>query len=93
MESSLPRTHWREHGRNRRWLTYPSGHEEKADIKQVKVGYANLEEQLLKYPIAQMKEGFNDVNGERIYFIPTPSAGLWATKDRLYNRQTGFGAG
>jgi hypothetical protein len=74
-------------------ITYAPGHLEKADIEQVKFGYANLEEQLLKYPIAQMKEGFNDVNGERIYFIPTPSAGLWATKDRLYNRQTGFGAG
>ena len=62
-------------------------------IEQVKFGYANLEETLLKYPINQLKEGFNDVNGERIYFIPTPSAGLWATKDRLFNRKTGFGAG
>jgi nickel-dependent lactate racemase len=74
-------------------ITYAPGHLEKADIEQVKFGYANLEEMLLKYPIGQLKEGFNDVNGERIYFIPTPSAGLWATKDRLFNRKTGFGAG
>ena len=74
-------------------ITYAPGHLERADIEQVKFGYANLEETLLKYPIGQLKEGFNDVNGERIYFIPTPSAGLWATKDRLFNRQTGFGAG
>ncbi|WP_425617556.1 lactate racemase domain-containing protein [Anatilimnocola sp. NA78] len=74
-------------------ITYAPGHLERSDIEQVKFGYANLDEQLAKYPIGQLKEGFNEVNGEKIYFIPTPSAGLWATKDRLFNRQTGFGAG
>jgi len=46
-----------------------------------------------RYPINQLHEGFNEVSGERIFFIPTPSAGLWATRDKLYNRQSGFGAG
>ena len=62
-----------------------------ADAGAVKAQMAELSG-ILK-SIGQLKEGFNDVNGERIYFIPTPSAGLWATKDRLFNRKTGFGAG
>ena len=36
-------------------------------------------------------EGFNDIDGERIYFIPTPSAGLWATRNKLLGRSSGFG--
>jgi len=31
-------------------------------------------------------------DGERFYFIPTPSAGLWATREKLYGRRSGFGA-
>ena len=44
-----------------------------------------------KYPPSELREGFNDINGETIYFIPTPSAGLWATREKLFNRSTGFG--
>ncbi len=37
-------------------------------------------------------EGWNTTaDGERFYFIPTPSAGLWATREKLYGRTTGFG--
>ena len=29
-------------------------------------------------------------DGERVFFIPTPSAGLWATRAKLFGRATGF---
>jgi nickel-dependent lactate racemase len=74
-------------------ITYAPGHLTRADIEQVNFQYADLAETLRRYPIAQLREGFNDVGGERIYFIPTPSAGLWATREKLYGRKTGFGAG
>jgi nickel-dependent lactate racemase len=74
-------------------ITYAPGHLGRADIEQVKFQYADLGETLRRYPIDRLREGFNDVAGERIYFIPTPSAGLWATRDKLYSRQSGFGAG
>jgi hypothetical protein len=49
---------------------------------------------LNRYPIDRLRQGFNTLDsGERIYFIPTPSAGLWATKGKLYARPTGFGEG
>lgn len=71
-------------------ITYAPGHLTKADVEQVNFQYADLQETLKKYPPSQLKEGFNDVNGERIFFIPTPSAGLWATKEKLYGRKGGF---
>jgi hypothetical protein len=72
-------------------ITYAPGHLTKADIEQVGFEYADLAETLRRYPPDKLKEGFNDVAGERIFFIPTPSAGLWATREKLFNRQTGFG--
>lgn len=74
-------------------ITYAPGHLTRADIQQVKFEYADLAETLRRYPINRLKEGFNDVAGEQIYFIPTPSAGLWATHDKLFSRESGFGAG
>jgi hypothetical protein len=72
-------------------ITYAPGHLTKAEIEQVNFQYADLKETLARYPIDKLHEGFNDVDGERIFFIPTPSAGLWSTKSRLYDRKTGFG--
>lgn len=71
-------------------ITYAPGHLTKADVEQVNFQYADLQETLKKYPPSQLKEGFNDVNSERIFFIPTPSAGLWATKEKLFGRKGGF---
>jgi nickel-dependent lactate racemase len=73
-------------------ITYAPGHLTKAEVEQVNFGYADINETLKKYPVDKLKEGFNDINGERIFFIPTPSAGLWATRAKLYGRKGGFGA-
>jgi len=73
-------------------ITYAPGHLTAAEIRQVHFEYADLAETLRKYPPDQLKEGFNDINGERVFFIPTPSAGLWATRAKLFGRSTGFGA-
>lgn len=73
-------------------ITYAPGHLAAADIDQVKFGYAELTATLKRYPLDQLREGFNEIAGERIFFIPTPSAGLWATREKLFNRKSGFGA-
>jgi nickel-dependent lactate racemase len=72
-------------------ITYAPGHLTQAEVEQVNFGYADMQETLRKYPIDSLREGFNDVGGERIFFIPTPSAGLWATRAKLYGRKGGFG--
>ena len=72
-------------------ITYAPGHMTREEIEGVNFQYADLDETLAKYPPDRLKEGFNELpDGERVFFIPTPSAGLWATREKLYNRPTGF---
>jgi nickel-dependent lactate racemase len=73
-------------------ITYAPGHLTREEIEQVNFSYADINEVLEKYPVDSLREGLNDVAGERIFFIPTPSAGLWATREKLYGRKGGFGS-
>lgn len=72
-------------------ITYAPGHLTRQELEGVNFQYADLSETLARYPIDRLREGMNDVGGERIYFIPTPSAGLWATREKLHGRPSGFG--
>jgi nickel-dependent lactate racemase len=72
-------------------ITYAPGHLSREEVESVGFGYANLDATLAAYPPERLKEGWNDLpGGERIFFIPTPSAGLWAWREKLYNRPAGF---
>jgi nickel-dependent lactate racemase len=72
-------------------ITYAPGHLSRGEIEGVNFRYADLGEILAKYPPDRLKEGFNDLpNGQRIFFIPTPSAGLWSTREKLFSRPAGF---
>jgi nickel-dependent lactate racemase len=74
-------------------ITYAPRELSKAEIEGVHFRHADLNETLANYPPEKLKEGFNTMpDGERIYFIPTPSAGLWATRAKLFGRSTGFNA-
>jgi nickel-dependent lactate racemase len=65
-------------------IRYAPGHLTRADIEQVKFAYADYNETLKRYPIDRLKEGWNTMpDGEEIFYISTPSAGLWSTKQRL----------
>jgi nickel-dependent lactate racemase len=73
-------------------VTYAPGHMSQEEIEGVNFRYADLGETLAKYPPDRLKEGFNNLpDGERVFFIPTPSAGLWATREKLFSRPAGFG--
>lgn len=72
-------------------VQYAPGYLSRQQIEQAHFQYADLRETLARYPVDQLREGFNVINGESIYFIPTPSAGLWATRAKLYGRKSGFG--
>jgi hypothetical protein len=72
-------------------ITYAPGHLSKAEIEGVNFKYADINETIARYRPSECRQGWNTTaDGERYYFIPTPSAGLWATKEKLYNRATGF---
>jgi nickel-dependent lactate racemase len=72
-------------------ITYAPGHMNKAEIEGVNFGYADIGEATDRYQPANRKQGWNTTaDGERFYFIPTPSAGLWATREKLFSRPSGF---
>jgi nickel-dependent lactate racemase len=65
-------------------ITYAPGHLTKAEVEGVNFNYADYEETIARYNPEKMKNGFNTMpDGEEVYFISTPSAGLWSTKEKL----------
>jgi nickel-dependent lactate racemase len=72
-------------------ITYAPGYLTRAEIEGVNFRYADIGEAIARYRPERCTQGWNtSAEGERFYFIPTPSAGLWATRDKLFNRATGF---
>ena len=45
--------------------------------------YGSLEETMKKYDVENLKDGWNTVGGEEIYYISNPALGLWAHPDRF----------
>jgi len=73
-------------------ITYAPGYLTQREIEGVNFRYADLDETVTRYRPDECNEGWNTTSdGERFFFIPTPSAGLWSTRDKLYNRAGGIG--
>ena len=65
-------------------ITYAPGHLTREDIESVNYNFLDYNEAVSKYPPELLKNGFNRLaNGEEIFFISTPSAGLWTTREKL----------
>ncbi|MFA7185191.1 MAG: lactate racemase domain-containing protein [Victivallales bacterium] len=65
-------------------ITYAPGKLTKAEVEGVNFNYADYNETIARYNPEKMKNGFNTMpDGEEVYFISTPSAGLWSTKEKL----------
>jgi len=68
-------------------IRYVPGHMTQQEIEGVNFAYDDLSEMLKRYDPAKMKEGWNTMaDGEEVFFISTPSAGLWATREKLGDR-------
>lgn len=50
------------------------------EIRSIGYEYGDLEEMMAKYDFANLKDGYNTVNGEEIFYISNPALGLWALK-------------
>jgi nickel-dependent lactate racemase len=68
-------------------ITYAPGPRiSKEEIEQVGYQYAALAEVEKRYDAAVLKEGWNTMpDGEEVFYISTPSAGLWTTEAKLNN--------
>ncbi len=65
-------------------IRYAPGGLSRKEIEGVHYEYTDLRDALARYNPNTMKEGWNTMpDEEEVFFISTPSAGLWALKERL----------
>jgi nickel-dependent lactate racemase len=64
-------------------ITYCPGHITRKEIESVNFKYADLATMTAKYDPHKLKDGFNTVGGEEIFFISNPGMGLWAFRERF----------
>ena len=65
-------------------ITYcPGDGVTREEIEGVGFNYCHYDEMVAKYPVDSLKDGWNVVDGEEIYYISNPALGLWAHPDRF----------
>jgi nickel-dependent lactate racemase len=64
-------------------ITYCPGGLSREEITAAGFQYGDLKCTLAKYDPAQMKLGYNTLDGEEVFFVPNPGLGLWAYRDRF----------
>ena len=68
-------------------IRYAPGKLTRQEMESVGYAYADLSEALQRYNPATMQEGWNTMpDGEEVFYISTPSAGLWSTREKLESR-------
>lgn len=64
-------------------VTYCTDTVTKDEILSVNFNHANLKDMIKKYNPEKLKDGWNIVDGEEIFYISNPALGLWAYKERF----------
>lgn len=64
-------------------ITWCPGHLTEKEVTDAGFDYGRLEQMTRQYDPAKLQPGYNMVAGEEIYFIPNPSLGLWASRERF----------
>ncbi len=64
-------------------ITYCPGGLTREEICDAGFGYADPESMAKKYDPQKLKYGYNQVDGEEIFFVPNPGLGLWAYRGRF----------
>jgi carbohydrate kinase (thermoresistant glucokinase family) len=59
-------------------IRYCPGHLTREEIEGVHFEYGDLAEYSAKYDVDALKDGWNVVDGEEIFFVSNPGLGLWA---------------
>lgn len=64
-------------------ITYAPGHLTREEVEGVNFRYADLDEMLRRYNPETLRDGWQTVEGEEIYYISNPALGLWAYEGRF----------
>jgi nickel-dependent lactate racemase len=67
-------------------ITWCPGSLSKDEVEGVGYQHGALNSTLARYDPKQLSNGYNQVDGEDIFFISNPGLGLWAHRDRLTTR-------
>ncbi|MDC7223673.1 MAG: lactate racemase domain-containing protein [Spirochaetales bacterium] len=59
-------------------ITYCPGHLDREEVERAGYHYGDLKKMTALYNPAQLREGWNRVKGEEIFFISHPALGLWS---------------
>jgi nickel-dependent lactate racemase len=65
-------------------ITYcPGPNMSREEVEDVGFSCGDLDEMMQKYDLKNLKDGYNIVNGEKIFYISNPALGLWALKENF----------
>ena len=64
-------------------ITYAVDKISREEIESVGFNSASYQEVIKKYDPNKLEYGYNEVDGEEIYFIPNPALGLWIDKNKF----------
>jgi hypothetical protein len=64
-------------------ITYCPGGLSRKEISSAGFGYGDLASMAKKYDSQKLHYGYNQVDGEEIFFVPNPGLGLWAYRGRF----------
>jgi nickel-dependent lactate racemase len=64
-------------------IRYCPGHLTREEIEGVHYAYGDLAQYARKYDTEKLKDGWNVVDGEEIFFVSNPGLGLWAYEGRF----------
>lgn len=66
-------------------IRYCPGHLTRQEIESVHFEYGDLAEMAARYNPNTLRDGWNTVDGEEIFYISNPGLGLWAYEKRFKN--------
>ena len=64
-------------------ITYAVKNITKEEISSVGFNAADYDETAKKYNPEKLRYGYNEVDGEEIYYIPNPALGLWINREKF----------
>ena len=64
-------------------ITYAPGHLTREEVEGVGFGYEDLATATGKYRPEELRDGWNVVDGDEVFFVRNPGQGLWAFRDRF----------
>ncbi len=64
-------------------ITYAVKKISREEIEGVGFNSADYDEMVQKYDPEKLVPGYNDVNGEEVYYIPNPALGLWINREKF----------